>query len=211
MKRLIQCGYNVKQIVNKLYRTIPLVPTGTLMQDITQDIQYGLYKDCGDPNENWDLWMKRCKELLKDRNVIDIMDNREYINAMPYVDNSYGRISQAEKKYTWQEVCKITNDAGGNIYCSPYGDYDDYEFELQSVSFKDIDKDTYLTIDECKEYNLDEDRSVIENLVSKYDSGVDFPPIILDSNYKIIDGGHRMGAYEWLGLGYINAFIKKEK
>ena len=211
MKRLIQCGYNVQQIVNKLYRTLPLVPIGTLTQDIAQDIQMGLYKDCGDPNEHWDLWMERAKEILRDRNIIDVME-REQINAMPYMDNSYGKISTANNKlYTWQEVCDITNNAGGKIYSSPYGDYNNYQFELKLVDTNLIDKDSYLTLDECREYDLDEDESVIENLIELYDSGENFPPIILDSNYKIIDGSHRMGVYDWIGLGKIKAYVKKEK
>ena len=79
------------------------------------------------------------------------------------------------------------------------------------MPFNSIDKDSYLTVEECDEYDLDEDKSVIERLLDKYDSGEDFPPIILDSDYKIIDGSHRMGLYEYLGLNTIKAFVKKEK
>ena len=210
MKRLIQCSYNIQQIVNKLYRTLPLVPIGSLTQDIAQDIQMGLYNDCGDPNEHWNLWMERAKQILHDRNIIDVMD-REQINAMPYVDNSYGKISTANKLYTWQEICDITNNAGGKIYSSPYGQYDDYEFELKEIDTNLINKDSYLTLEECREYDLDEDESIIENLINLYDSGENFPPIILDSNYKIIDGSHRMGVYDWMGLSKIKAYVKKEE
>lgn len=73
MKRL---AYNVHQIVNKLYSTIPLVPSGNLIQNIMQDIQYGLYDDCGDPDKNFDKWQSRCIELLKQRKLIG--NNRKY-------------------------------------------------------------------------------------------------------------------------------------
>lgn len=59
-----------QEIATKLYQTIPLVPSGCLIQDIIQDVQYGLYDDCGDPNTNWDKYKERCKELLKQRNIV---------------------------------------------------------------------------------------------------------------------------------------------
>jgi hypothetical protein len=101
MKRLKKCaGYNLHDIVNKSYRTIPLVPTGSLTQDIAQDIQAGLYNDCGDPNTNWDAWMDRAKLILSERNVIDVMDNRTYINALPIdkPDCKYIREARLKKK-----------------------------------------------------------------------------------------------------------------
>lgn len=74
MKRL---AYNIKKIVNKLYSTIPLVPSNCLIQNIIQDIQYGLYDECGDPNENWDLWKKRCVYLLNQRNILSCKTNNK--------------------------------------------------------------------------------------------------------------------------------------
>lgn len=213
MKRLSRCKYNVHDIVNKLYRTIPLVPVGTLMQDIAQDIQMGLYNDCGDPNTNWQAWMDKTKKMLSERNVIDVMDNRNHIYALPIdkPDCKYIREAKIKKLsdnlYTWQEVCDITNNAGGRIYSSPFGNYDNYKFKLEQVPFNKISPDYYLTIKDCDELNLDEDKSVIERLLNTYDSGQDLPPIILDNNYKIIDGSHRMGVYEYLGLANIKAFV----
>lgn len=77
MKRLIAQN-NVHQIINKLYRTMPLVPVGDLTQDISQDIQNGLYNKCGDPETNWDAWLNRCRQLLKERNIIDVMDRNTF-------------------------------------------------------------------------------------------------------------------------------------
>jgi len=62
---------NIRSIVNKLYYSIPIVPTGELIQDLMQDIQNGRFKDCGDPNKNFDLWKNKAIELLKQRGIID--------------------------------------------------------------------------------------------------------------------------------------------
>ena len=181
----------VHEIVNKLYKTIPLVPIGNLLQDLTQDVQYGLFKDCGDPNTNWDKWEERAIELLKQRNIIS-------------------RLAKvAEKIYTCNEVRDIINSTGGKIYSAPYGNYDN-KFELKEVNISDINKDTYLTLSECEEYDLDEDYEIIEYLENTYMEGKNLPPVILDSNMKIIDGSHRVGAYENLGKKNIKAFIKIE-
>lgn len=82
-KKVAKSQYNVHEITNKLYRTIPLVPVGNLMQDIAQDIQAGLYNDCGDPNIDWDSWKNRCIEILSERGTINVMDSRNFISANP--------------------------------------------------------------------------------------------------------------------------------
>lgn len=89
-----------KEIATKLYQTIPLVPTGCIVQDIIQDVQLGLYKDCGDPNKNWNKYKERCKELLKQRNVVGTrLVKKAYFDAgdrecaMIYID---GQIIEGE-------------------------------------------------------------------------------------------------------------------
>ena len=59
-----------KEIATKLYSDIPLVPTGCLIQSIIQDIQAGLYNNCGDPNKNWEKWKQKCKQLLNQRGIL---------------------------------------------------------------------------------------------------------------------------------------------
>lgn len=169
------------------------------MQDIAQDIQSGLYNNCGDPDTNWDSWKKRCSEILNERGIINVMDCRNFINAR--------LIKKSNELYTWQQVCEITNNAGGNIYSSPFGDYDNDKFKLEQININKISKKYYLTINECKEYNMDEDESVITKLSEAFDNGENIPPIILDNNYNVIDGSHRLGMYDYLGINYVKAFI----
>lgn len=153
------------------------------MQNIVQDIQYGLYDSCGDPNTNWDLWKNRCIELLKERKIL----------------------GSKSKTYTWQEVCDITNNAGGRTYCAPFGSYDNAEFKLENVSLSDVKG--YMTYGEYSEYDMDEDVYVVENLEEAYMNGEDIPNIILDKNLNIIDDSHRASMYENLGIGYFKAYV----
>lgn len=88
-------NYNISNIVSKLYSTIPLVPSNNLIQNIFQDIQYGLYKECGDPEENWDKWKDNCVELLKQRNILSknlaktaYHDAETRSSALVYIDGN---------------------------------------------------------------------------------------------------------------------------
>lgn len=90
-------AYDVNAIVNKLYSTIPLVPSGNLIQNIMQDIQYGLYDDCGDPNENFDKWKNRCIELLKQRKLIGNY-NKKYERT-----GKFSRLKKIAKYYNYIE------------------------------------------------------------------------------------------------------------
>lgn len=211
MKRLLKLNslnYNVHDITNKLYKTIPLVPIGNLMQDIARDIQYGLYDGCGDPNTNWECWKNRCIEILKDRQVIDVMD-RKFISTDPVLQNNKS-IRLSETIYSWDMVCDIINNAGGRIYSSPYGDYSQNNFILKNIQINDIPRSNYLSIEQCKKYDLDEDENIIINFINEYEDGADFPPIVVDENYNVIDGSHRLGMYDYLGINTIKAFVLKK-
>jgi hypothetical protein len=55
---------------------------------------------------------------------------------------------------------------------------------------------------------LDEDVSMIDNLVDKILSGIKLHPIVLDKDMKILDGNHRFVAYRKLGYKEIEAYIE---
>ena len=74
-----------KEIATKLYSDIPLVPTGCLIQSIIQDIQAGLYNNCGDPNKNWEKWKQKCKQLLNQRGILG--KNNRRLKKLAYHDD----------------------------------------------------------------------------------------------------------------------------
>lgn len=205
-------AYNVKEIVNKLYSTIPLVPSNNLIQNIFQDIQYGLYDDCGDPNKNWDKWKDRCIELLKQRNILGQYRKIKCHNSNNKIIKKYtiSRLKKihSNKEYTWNEIVEITNNSGGRTYSSPFGDYSNFIFIEEIVDINNISG--YIPYDECQELDLDEDMSVIEYLADRYDSGEILPPVILDDQYKVIDGSHRVSMYDYLNITKIKAFVLKK-
>ena len=61
---------NAYSIAEDLCSKIPLVPTRELVQDISQDIQAGLYDEFGEYEANPYEWLENCRNLLKMRNVI---------------------------------------------------------------------------------------------------------------------------------------------
>lgn len=132
-------------------------------------------------------------------------------NNDPFKFEQYERVAKLKKlsnaEYTWNEICNIINNAGGTIYSSPFGSYDNDTFKIETIEIDKIPRSNYLTIDDCKELDLDEDENVIMNLVYAYEDGDDIPPIILDNDYHIIDGSHRLGMYDYLNIKYIKSFI----
>lgn len=111
----------------------------------------------------------------------------------------------SNKQYTWDEVVEITNNGGGRTYSSPFGDYSDLMFVEEIVDVSNITG--YIPYDECQELDLDEDMAVVEYLADRYDDGEILPPVILDNQYKIIDGSHRVSMYDYLNIQKIKAFV----
>ena len=70
------------------------------------------------------------------------------------------------------------------------------KYVLENVSIENIDID---------EFQIWED--AIEEYVEEYEETKKYPPIVLDSNYRIIDGNHRVNAFEFLGEKEILAFV----
>lgn len=67
---MIKKANNAYSMAQKLALKVPLVPMRELVQDIAQDIQNGLYKECGDFNTDFENWLDKCREILRQRNVI---------------------------------------------------------------------------------------------------------------------------------------------
>lgn len=109
--------------------------------------------------------------------------------------------------YSWGEV-KDIQETGHRAYCGPFGDYEDSLFKLIELDIEHINKKNYLTVGQCNRMGLDEDLSVIMRLSRLIADGVELPPIILDRDYNIIDGSHRVPAYLDNGIKRIDAFIE---
>ncbi|QST02478.1 hypothetical protein IMZ31_23805 (plasmid) [Pontibacillus sp. ALD_SL1] len=111
--------------------------------------------------------------------------------------------------YTWDRIVAETKNAGGRIYSLPHGNYENKTFLLKSVRLEDLGGKGFFTLRECEELDLDEDYYVIKRLMRAYQNGANIPPVILDSNYDVIDGSHRLGAMFELGTTFFGAYVMR--
>lgn len=71
--------------------------------------------------------------------------------------------------------------------------------ELNMVENDDVENGYYpMTLTELEELGEDEEYEVSLNLLEKLIDGVELSPIVVDSNYEILDGRHRLQAYSEL-------------
>lgn len=116
------------------------------------------------------------------------------------------------KIYTLDDVQKIQSSnkpSSDIIFDAKQGDL----FNLKNVNLDDINIDENLTLDFYKNEDLDEDVHIVEKLLNLLDSDIDISPIVLDENYKIMDGLHRYVAHKeyrdyYNGPSKIKAFVK---
>jgi hypothetical protein len=78
--------------------------------------------------------------------------------------------------------------------------------KLRTVNGFNNDPDDELeqTVSYFEEVGMDEDYFISRKLMNKIVDGVELSPIVVDENYKILDGNHRLAAYSelWFYHGY---------
>jgi len=80
------------------------------------------------------------------------------------------------------------------------------KFELRTIKLSEVNNKAIYSW--YVKRGLDEDVSMINNLISKIKAGIVIHPIVLDKNMKILDGNHRFVAYRKLGYKEIKAYIE---
>lgn len=63
-------------IAKRLLADLPIVPTNERTYELCQEIQMGCFEDCGDPEENWELWKKRAREILEAKGIFVLKQSR---------------------------------------------------------------------------------------------------------------------------------------
>ncbi len=96
---------------------------------------------------------------------------------------------------------KYSRSEDGSAFIHP-----DDKFRLVEISPNDV-KNTAI-YEWYKKKGLDEDIYLIDKLIEKLKSGVEFDPIVLNQYYKIMDGNHRLVAYRKLKIPKIKAYIR---
>jgi len=64
--------------------------------------------------------------------------------------------------------------------------------------FSDDEDEIEQTVSYFNDLGMDEDYSVSKKLMNKIVNGVELSPIVVDENYKVLDGSHRLAAYSEL-------------
>lgn len=212
MKRL---SYNVREIVNKLYNTIPLVPSNNIMQNIMQDIQYGLYDDCGDPEKNWDAWKERCIKLLQERNILSNQDKKTIINTKTGFTKKVKRLKNklAKKIYLKDIISEDNLDSYG--YNTDYGNR---TFAISYINGKlfegDVHKDTIEEYLQNNNYDPNEILNYSDGFVTENEQSEMDLPTAFASYIKGIDGNDYIAIYPGslynVGLDDVESSLKSK-
>jgi len=64
--------------------------------------------------------------------------------------------------------------------------------------FSDDEDEIEQTVSYFNDLGMDEDYTVSKKLMNKIVNGVKLSPIVVDENYKVLDGSHRLAAYSEL-------------
>jgi len=69
---------------------------------------------------------------------------------------------------------------------------------LREINGFNSEEEIEQTISYFVEVGADEDESISRSLFKKIVDGVELSPIVVDENYKLLDGRHRLAAYSEL-------------
>jgi hypothetical protein len=132
---------------------------------------------------------------IYDMKYLKLFEEHRYTDILSKVKNSnIGDIIEESIIYQYIEYLHDDDDFEDGNLPERIEHYPKYKLENVEISNIDLD-DFYLDEGKMDEYiNLYED--------SKY-----YPPIVLDHEYRIIDGNHRVNSQMNIGKTHIKAFI----
>lgn len=106
-----------------------------------------------------------------------------------------------EDLYTFQGVQKLQKGSSDVIFGGSAKD----RFKKITIPLKKI-KNKHAPLAWWKKRGLDEDVAIITRLMQAIKNKADIPPIVIDENFKIMDGLHRFYAHKELDLNSIQVF-----
>lgn len=124
------------------------------------------------------------------------LSNEQYLKNICWYNAKIGDILFEEDIYQYIQV--IHDDYESSFVDGDLGDRIE-EFEQYELQIVPIDK---INIDE---FSLD--TSKMREYIEVYKKFNDCPPIVLNDEYGIIDGTHRVNALERLGLKEVKAWV----
>lgn len=123
---------------------------------------------------------------------------REYLNEQQVL--SYQDVIQKQK---------IGSPYFDYIFSNESSEFVEEKIHIEKLRYlngfhNDIDNELEQTVSYFKDNDFDEDYYVSKKLMNKIVNGTKLNPIVVDENYKILDGSHRLAAYSelWFYYGY---------
>ncbi len=123
---------------------------------------------------------------------------------------TYEDFINEQKIFSYSDISKKQEE--GDPYFSGFFSNNTSEFVEETIDIlklrelngfnNDRDDELEQTVSHFKELDFDEDYYVSKELMDKIVDGVELNNIVVDENYKILDGRHRLAAYSELYFFY---------
>ena len=133
---------------------------------------------------------------MKYLKLFESFSRKQHFLNLCWQNSNIGDILYEEDVY--QYVQSIHDDYESSFVDGDLGDRIE-EFEQYELQLVPIDK---INIDE---FSID--TSKMREYIEEYKKSNDYPPIVLNDEYVIIDGTHRVNALERLGLKEVKAWV----
>ena len=148
-------------------------------------------------------WMKYGNKIQKGFETISIIQSKEAI------DKWFDFSEKTKKIYetSYNDVLKyqqIGDPSSDILFSSENSEFLEETIhitklrELNNMSNEETDDGYEQTLSYFKELGLDEDESITRRLFKKIVDGIELSSIVVDENYKLLDGFHRLAVYSEL-------------
>ena len=166
----------------------------------------------GDAVDSFDFWKKmgaKFDEFNEDINGYPFTISKEDFMQTKYFKNPDIRFDDGGKVLSYNEVLK--KQQTGDYYFDFLFSNENSKFieetidirELRELNgFSDDEDEIEHTISYFNDLGMDEDYEIGRELMNKIVNGIELNPIVVDEEYKVLDGSHRLSAYSELYYYY---------
>lgn len=131
-------------------------------------------------------YLKLFESFSRKGHFLNLCWHNANIGDTLYEEDVYQYVQSIHDDY---ESSFVDGDLGNRIE-----EFEQYELQIVTIDKIDID-----------EFSLD--TSKMREYIEEYKKSNDYPPIVLNNEYGIIDGTHRVNALERLGLKEVKAWV----
>lgn len=131
-------------------------------------------------------YLKLFESFSRKEDFLNLCWHNANIGDILYEEDVYQYVQSIHDDY---ESSFVDGDLGDRIE-----EFEQYELQIVPIDKIDID-----------EFSLD--TSKMREYIEEYKKANDCPPIVLNDEYGIIDGTHRVNALERLGLKEVKAWV----